>query len=216
MQNSDVDHQFKVCVFAASSDQVDTTLLALAETLGAELVTHGFAVVYGGTTQGCMGRLAAAVSQRGGTLIGVVPRALRDLAFDPLSQLFITDDLHDRQREFERLSDAFIALPGGVGTVAEVFSVINARLLGMHSKPLVLLNAQGSSDPILRLLQTLVHGRFAADAVKTTFSVVRSVSSAVRFIERASKTTLPPITSCIGRSRRNPEIRLTQKRDTLT
>jgi len=187
MQNSHLEHQFKVCVFAASSDQVDPTLLALAETLGTALAKRGFAVVYGGTTQGCMGRLAAAVNQCGGTLIGVVPRGLRDLAFDPLSHLSVTDDLHDRQREFERLSDAFIALPGGVGTVAEVFSVINSRLLGMHSKPLILLNARGAYDPMLGLLKALVHGRFAADAVKTTFSVARSVSSAVRLVEGTSR-----------------------------
>lgn len=133
-----------------------------------------------------MGHLAEGVIRHQGTVVGILPSSLSQLAFAQLSQSEITEDIYSRQQSFERLSDAFVALPGGVGTLAELFCSLNTKLLGAHKKPIIVLNAQHAYDPFLLLLDSMIRAGFVQPAVREAFSVVRNVSSVLRLIDEAS------------------------------
>lgn len=162
--------------------------MRLAERLGEQLVKRGHSVVYGGTTQGCMGRLAIGAARNGGMIFGVIPQALAHVAFDGLSRSEITEDIYARHRAFEAMSDAFIALPGGVGTLAELFGVLNAKLIGEHNKPIIILNAQNAFDSLLQLLATMTKRGFVPGTAVEAFTVVPNISAALRLIDRAANS----------------------------
>ena len=145
-----------LCVYCGSSDGARPIYGEVAEALGAELGRRDLALVYGGAGIGLMGRLADSVLAAGGRVVGVIPRAMvaRELAHPGLSELHVVDSMHERKRRMAEIADGFIALPGGLGTLEELFEVLTWSQLGIHRKPCALLNTQGYYD---RLLQWLAH-----------------------------------------------------------
>jgi len=152
----------RVCVFSGSSPGADLAYRAAATDLGQVLAARGIELVYGGAHVGLMGTLADAALEAGGRVTGVIPRSLvdREIAHPGLSDLRIVDSMHERKAEMAQLADAFVALPGGVGTLEELFEVYTWNQLGLHAKPLGLLNVRGYFDGLVRFLDHAVEERF--------------------------------------------------------
>jgi uncharacterized protein (TIGR00730 family) len=144
----------RVCVFAGSNPGVRPAYRAAAEALGGALAARGWGLVYGGGSVGLMGALADATLAAGGEVIGVIPRALavREIAHGHLTDLRLVETMHDRKAQMAELADAFVALPGGAGTFDELFEIITWAQLGLHNKPIGLLDAEGYFAPLLALV----------------------------------------------------------------
>jgi uncharacterized protein (TIGR00730 family) len=134
-----------VCVFCASSNGVDQVFLDSAKALGRAIAERGWQLVYGGAHVGLMGAMADAALTAGGAVTGVIPRALvaREIAYRGLTELIETSSMHERKAEMARRADAFLVLPGGLGTLDEMCEMLTWSLLGIHQKPIVLVNTAG-------------------------------------------------------------------------
>ena len=145
----------RVCVYCASNDGVRPEYRAAALALGQLLAKRGIAVVYGGGRSGCMGALADGALAAGGEVIGVMPHALvqREVAHQGLTELRIVDSMHERKAMLAELADAFIALPGGLGTLEEFFETWTWAQLGVHRKPVALLNVSEFWQPLVDVFE---------------------------------------------------------------
>lgn len=150
----------RIAVYCGSATPADPSYLALASAVGSGLAARGIGVVYGGGRLGLMGAVADSALAAGGEVIGVIPEALRDaeVAHRGCTQLEIVKGMHERKARFTDLADGFITLPGGVGTMDELWEAISWAQLGYHSKPVGLLNAAGFFDPLIafntRMIET--------------------------------------------------------------
>lgn len=154
----------RVCVFCGSSSGESPVYLEAATRVGEILAREGLGLVYGGSRVGLMGRLADAMLEHGGEVIGVIPRALvnREVAHGGLSELRIVGSMHERKAVMAELADAFIALPGGLGTLEELFEVVTWSQLGLHRKPSGVLDVRGYYQPLIAFLDHAVHEGFLA------------------------------------------------------
>ncbi len=148
----------RVCVFCASSVGVDPRLAAAARAVGAGLARRGIGLVYGGGNVGLMGLLADAALAGGGEVIGVIPRGLeqKEVAHRGLTELVVTGSMHERKQRMHAASDAFLTLPGGFGTMDELFETLTWAQLGDHGKPVALLEVGGFYAPLLAFLDHVV------------------------------------------------------------
>jgi uncharacterized protein (TIGR00730 family) len=155
----------RVCVFSGSSPGADVAYRAAAVDLGHRLAGRGIDLVFGGASVGLMGAVADAAMEDGGHVIGVIPQALvdREVAHDGLADLRIVDSMHERKALMAELADAFVALPGGVGTLEELFEIYTWNQLGLHAKPLGLFNVRGYFDGLARFLDHAVAERFVTE-----------------------------------------------------
>jgi uncharacterized protein (TIGR00730 family) len=156
----------RVCVFSGSSPGADLAYRAAAIDLGHGLADRGIELVYGGAHVGLMGVVADAALADGGRVIGVIPQSLvdREIAHPGLSDLRVVDSMHERKAQMAELADAFVALPGGVGTLEELFEVYTWNQLGLHAKPLGLFNVRGYFDGLVGFLDHAVAERFVTPA----------------------------------------------------
>jgi uncharacterized protein (TIGR00730 family) len=152
----------RLCVFCGSSAGRHPGYAAAARLLGAERARRGIGLVYGGGNVGLMGLIADAALAEGGEVIGVIPRALvdRELAHGGVSELRVVDSMHERKQLMHDLSDGFIALPGGFGTLDELFETLTWAQLGVHQKPCGLLDVDGFWQPLLSLVERQVAEHF--------------------------------------------------------
>ena len=141
----------RLAVYCGSASPADGRYVALAAAVGAELARRGIGVVYGGGRLGLMGAVADAALAGGGEVIGVIPRALEDaeVAHRGCTELHVVETMHERKAAFSSLSDGFLTLPGGVGTMDELWEAVSWAQLGYHAKPVGLLNAFGFYDQLL-------------------------------------------------------------------
>ena len=152
---------FSLCVYCGSRLGTVPAFIELAQQVGRWLGQHKGQLVYGGGNAGLMGVAADATLAAGGRVVGVIPHALVDREFAKLdcTELHVVDNMHDRKRMMAERADAFLALPGGIGTLEELFEVWTWRQLGYHDKPVGILNAEGYYDPLLAFLAASVrHG----------------------------------------------------------
>lgn len=156
----------RVCVFCGSSPGLGDDYLALARSLGETLAQRGIELVYGGAAVGLMGATADACLGAGGRVIGVIPEYLADkeLAHPGLTQLEVVDSMHARKARMADLSDAFVALPGGVGTLEELFEIWTWTQLGLHRKPLGVVNAGGFYQGLIDFVAHLAEQGFMKPA----------------------------------------------------
>ncbi len=147
-----------ICVYCGSSPGQNAAYAAAAKVLGKSIADHGLQLTYGGGTKGIMGAVSSAVLANGGRVLGIIPRFLinkeaaeNDLG--TLSQLIITENMHERKHALFENSDAFVALPGGIGTLEEIVEVMTWAQLGHHTKPMVFGNINGFWDPMLSLVE---------------------------------------------------------------
>ncbi|GAA5236979.1 TIGR00730 family Rossman fold protein [Verticiella sediminum] len=154
-----------LCIYCGSNPGNRPEYVAAAAAFGTLLAERGIRLVYGGASIGVMGRVADAALAAGGEVYGVIPQALvdREVAHSGLSELFITASMHERKARMAELSDAFVALPGGIGTLEEIFEIWTWAQLGMHAKPCGLLNVAGYYDTLVRFLDETVHAGFVRE-----------------------------------------------------
>lgn len=169
------------CVFCGASVGNDPAYVDAARDLGSLMAASDMKLVYGAGHVGMMGTVADAVLAGGGTAIGVIPEFLRDReqAHLGLTELHIVDSMHTRKRMMFDLSDAFIVLPGGLGTLEEVFEMITWRQLGRHEKPIVLVSTNGYWASFQDLVDRVVDSDFAHGNVETYFSIVDDPAGAL-------------------------------------
>ena len=165
-----------LCVFAGSSPGTRAEYRRAAVDLGREVAARGIVLVYGGARVGLMGSLADAALQAGGQVIGVMPEALvaKEVAHTGLSQLRIVSSMHERKRLMAELADAFVALPGGLGTLEELAEMLTWAQLGLHSKPVGLVNVQGYFTRLIDFLDHAVTERFLAEAHRALLLVAET------------------------------------------
>ncbi|TCP31285.1 hypothetical protein EV207_103169 [Scopulibacillus darangshiensis] len=152
----------RVCVFAGSNAGLQPKYGETAEWLGKELTDRGIDLVYGGSKMGLMGRVANTVLEQGGKAIGVMPTGLfrSEIVHTELTEFHEVPGMHERKAKMGELSDAFIALPGGYGTLEEVMEVVSWGQLGIHNKPIGLLNINGYYDPLVQMIKNGVDSGF--------------------------------------------------------
>jgi uncharacterized protein (TIGR00730 family) len=165
----------RLCVFCGSSPGARAAYGDAAEELGRLLVERGVGLVYGGGAVGLMGRLADSVLAEGGEAIGVLPRALveKEIGHSGLSDLRVVGSMHERKAVMADLADGFVALPGGLGTVEELFEVYTWAQLGLHRKPCALLDVEGYYDGIASFLAHAVEERFLREDHRAMLIVER-------------------------------------------
>jgi len=159
------DPAFSICVYCGAKAGNDPAFLETAREVGRWIGRHGGQLVYGGGRNGLMGIVADATLASGGRVIGIIPKALVDneWAHQDCTELHVVDTMHERKRMMAERADAFIALPGGIGTFEEFFEVWTWRQLGYHNKPVGLLNLNGYYDGLLAFLASVVNHQFMGD-----------------------------------------------------
>jgi uncharacterized protein (TIGR00730 family) len=152
----------RITVFCGSSAGIDSTFMSQAALLGQALATHKIELVYGGANVGLMGAVADGVLNGGGTVIGVIPDFLRskEIAHNGLTELIVVDSMHERKTKMNDLCNGVITLPGGFGTLEEFFEMLTWAQLGLHKKPIAVLNTNGFYDALIVLLETMVKKGF--------------------------------------------------------
>jgi len=175
----------RICVFCGSSVGANPNYLAEAKSLGRQMASRGWGLIYGGTSIGLMGATADAALSGGAEVIGVLPQALQDreIAHRGLTKLHIVGSMHERKAFMASLSDAFIALPGGYGTLDEFFEIVTWGQLNIHSKPCILINTDGYYDCLLRFLDHAVTEEFVRPANLRLVQVARDSAEALQWIE---------------------------------
>lgn len=169
----------QLCVYCGSSTGADPRYQAAARELGAGLAAAGIGLVYGGGRNGLMGLVADAVLAGGGTVTGIIPAHLqnRELAHFGLTELLVVDSMHERKRVMAECSDAFAALPGGVGTLDETVEILSWRQLGLHDKPILIVDIAGYWSPLAVLFDHVVASGFAAPIVPRLVRFVPDVAA---------------------------------------
>lgn len=180
----------RVCVYCGSSPGADPAFIAAAHSLGRALVSLKFDLVYGGAGIGVMGAVADAVMGAGGAAYGVIPESLarKEVAHASLTELHVTSSMHERKLLMADLSDAFIAMPGGLGTLEELFEIWTWAQLGFHQKPIAVLNVKGYFDGLIEFLDRSVTAGFVKPAHRDMLIVE---TDSVRLLEKFNAYTPP-------------------------
>ncbi|MEV4246463.1 TIGR00730 family Rossman fold protein [Streptosporangium canum] len=182
-----------ICVFLASSQKIDNKYLTLAEEVGAELARRGHTLVSGGAKVSCMGAVARAARAGGARTIGVIPQALVDIEVsdEESDELIVTTDMRERKGIMDARSDAFLVLPGGIGTLEELFEIWTSRTIGLHDKPLVLLDPWGVYAPLRTLVEGMHEQGFTRPDVFDAISWTTTVEEAFRHLEKTTTHLVP-------------------------
>ncbi len=169
----------RLCVYCGSSGAVDREYREAATALGACLAAAGIGLVYGGGRVGLMGLLADAALAGGGEVIGIIPSRLRDaeLAHPGATELVVVESMHERKRLMAEKADAFAILPGGIGTLDEMFEILSWKQLGLHHKPMLLADIGGYWAPLQALLDDIVTKGFARPEARELLRVVPTVAA---------------------------------------
>ncbi|GAA4098169.1 TIGR00730 family Rossman fold protein [Nonomuraea soli] len=174
-----------ICVYCASSQKIDPKYLDLAAEVGTRIAERGHILVSGGATVGCMGAVTSAARAAGGRTVGIIPQALVDIevADNDSDELVITTDMRERKGLMDARSDAFLVLPGGIGTLEELFEIWTARVLGLHDRPLVILDPWGLFQPLRDLVEQLYEAGFTRADVFDAISWTTTVDEAFDRLE---------------------------------
>lgn len=182
-----------VCVYCSSSDAVPGVYFDAARSFGAALAQRGRSLVYGGGKIGLMGVLARAVHEHGGKVVGVIPEALREfeLAYEGADELIVTANLRERKAAMESRASAFVALPGGYGTLEETIEILTLKQLHFHTKPIVMVNTAGFYQPLLTLFEQLYAQNFAKAETRHLFHVAEDAAGALDYIDQYAPVASP-------------------------
>jgi len=177
-----------ICVYCGSGLGRDPDYALAADRLGAILAAAGVRLVYGGGSVGLMGRVAHATLSAGGAVTGVIPQFLRDreVMLEEVDDLLVTRDMHERKRLMFERSDAFVALPGGIGTLEEVVEMMTWAQLGQHDKPIALLDVNGFWAPLVELIGHMQAEAFIREGFEVPFEVVDRLDDLLPRLEAAA------------------------------
>jgi hypothetical protein len=175
-----------ICVFCSSSDSIDEVYFKIAIDLGCQIGNLNLDLVYGGGAIGLMGAVARSVHKNGGRVVGVFPEFLRekteDFEYVDADELIIAETMRIRKAIMDERADAFIALPGGIGTLEETIEIMSMKQLGLSDKPLVFINTNNFYDDLISSFQKMVDLKFADASILNSFAVCPNPSSALEFI----------------------------------
>lgn len=175
----------KVCVFGASSRDLAQIYYDEAYALGAALARRGHTIVFGGGTSGLMGAAARGAKSEGGRLIGVAPRFFDEpgILYEGCDEMIFTETMSERKKAMEDMSDAFVTLPGGIGTFEEFFEALTLKQLGRHAKAMAVLNTNGYYDAMEAMLQRAVDEEFFTPDGKALYAMFTDVDRLAAYIE---------------------------------
>lgn len=181
-----------ICVFCGSSGGARPEYLAVAAEFGRMLAATGRTLVYGGGATGIMGAVADGMLAGGGRVIGVIPRslALKEIMHEGATEMHVVETMHERKALMASLADAFVVLPGGFGTMEEMFETITWLQLGIHRKPCGALNVAGYYDPLVAMIERFIEEGFVADEHRSLLLVD---TDPVRLIDRMTAHPPPPL-----------------------
>jgi len=181
-----------ICVYCSSSSAVSQEYYREAYNLGQCLGENNYTLVYGGVSVGLMGEVAHSVYINGGKIISVIPEAIknRGITYDKADYIIYTKNLRERKAVMEYQSEAFIALPGGFGTLEEVMEILTLKQLQVHNKPVIFINTNGFYDRLLGFFDTIYRESFAKSIFQNLYSIVPDAESAIRVLENYEPTEL--------------------------
>lgn len=187
----------KICVYCGSSPGKNPAYLQAAESLASQMCKRGIGLVYGGAAIGVMGAVANAVLEGGGEAIGIIPRSLavKEVAHSNLSELHVVASMHDRKAMMAELSDGFIALPGGWGTLEEIFEILTWAQLGFHHKPCGLLNVEGYYDGLIGFLDNAFEQQFVNELCRP---MLMKASEPASLLDQFSEYSAPRVRKWVG------------------
>ena len=173
-----------ICVYSSSSNTIDTSYFDLAAELGRAIASNGDTLLFGGGMRGLMGATATAAHDSGARVIGIIPEALnlKGIAFEACDEMVVTRDIRTRKAIMDERSEAFIALPGGFGTLEELIEIISLKLLKYHNKPIVIMNRGGFYDAMLKQFEDIIEGSFAKPESRTLYYVAADAADAMEYI----------------------------------
>ncbi|MGO9817670.1 MAG: TIGR00730 family Rossman fold protein [Acidocella sp.] len=176
---------FSVTVFCGSSPGADPAYGQAAHALGAGLGQRGMNLVFGGGNVGLMGVTAGAAMEAGSHVTGIIPDFLRkrEVEFHGLSELIVTDSMHTRKRRLFALANAFVVMPGGLGTFDETFEILTWKQLGQHDKPIILVDILGWAQPFVTMIEQTIARGFARESVRDLFEVAPDVQAVLARLE---------------------------------
>jgi uncharacterized protein (TIGR00730 family) len=177
----------RVCVYCGASAARDPAVEVEIRKFGREIATRGIALVYGGSSLGLMGSLADEVISAGGKVIGVIPEALvgREAAHKHVTEMKVVHTMHDRDQTMFDLGDAFVAFPGGFGTLDQLLEMITWKQLGIHGKPVVIANIGGYFDPLLQQFENAFRSGYARPQDRIVYAVAANTTAILTLLEGA-------------------------------
>ena len=175
----------RICVFGASGDEIDPVYIEKTYELGRTLAKRGHTMVFGGGAHGLMGAAARGAYAENGAIVGVAPRFfdIPGVLFEHCAEFVWPESMRDRKKYMEDHSDAFIVVPGGIGTYEEFFEVLTLKQLARHAKPIVLYNVKGFFDPLVRLIEDGAAAGFVRKQTRELFSLTSDPEEALRLAE---------------------------------
>jgi len=186
-----------LCIYCGASQNVDPRHLEKADELGRVTAGKGVELVYGGGHSGMMGAAADGALRAGGRVTGIIPEHLkeREAAHSGVTEMIVVDSMHVRKQKMFERSDAFCILPGGLGTLDETFEIITWKQLGLHDKPIILLNLYGFWDPLMEMVQRQVKGGYLHDDPEYLFSLANDIEDVFTAIANAKEARVKPDSS---------------------
>ncbi len=177
-----------ICIYCSSSIDLAEKYYKFGQELGSAIAKNGYNMVYGGTTIGLMGAIADNALKSGAEVTGVIPECIASLGLkNPESaQIIITKDIRERKAEMERLSDIFVAAPGGFGTFEEIFEIISSKQLGCHNKPVIFMNFDNYYDDMFKMFDNVYKKHFAKEDMKSLYYVADTISRLFDYIKSNS------------------------------
>lgn len=174
-----------ICLYGASSKELDKKYISAAEEFGRIVAERGHSLVYGGGAHGMMGAAARGVKRAGGTAIGVAPRFFNvdGVLYDECDEFIYTETMRERKQIMEERSDAFVAVPGGIGTFEELFEILTLKQLGRHNKPIALYNTCGYYDYLEDMLKKAVKDKFMTEGCSMLYRVFTSAEGILDYFE---------------------------------
>ncbi len=177
----------KICVYGAASPTINADFIKEVEKLGREMAARGHSLVFGGGGNGLMGAAARGVRDGGGEITGVIPKFFDDEDIEAIcdfcTELIFTETMRERKQKMEDLSDAFIVVPGGIGTFEEFFEILTLKQLCRHSKPIALYNLQGYYDELNRVMEHAIKKNFIRPDCKSLYKTASSLEELLEYIE---------------------------------
>jgi hypothetical protein len=183
-----------VTVYCSSSADISRSYFEAGAALGTAIARNGWTLVYGGNRIGLMAAVADAARDAGGKVVGVTPQLLVDhgIADEECDELIVTPGMRERKALLEQRGDAFVALPGGLGTFEEIFEIIVGRVLGYHDKPIVLFNVENYYGPLLAAIEYGIGQKFIRPRARRAYFVAEDVEAAVAHLRNSQKNAAPP------------------------
>ena len=175
----------KICVYCSSSDSIDNKYFEIAQKTGELIGQNGYDFVFGGGVVGLMGEVAKNAKLNGSKVIGVIPEKLHQnkICYEGCDELIVTKNMRDRKQTMDELSDAFITLPGGFGTLEELSEMITGKQLSFHQKPLIILDVDGFYAPLMDFFATMIKEKFANTNCQDLYYLTSSPEDAIKYIK---------------------------------